>query len=581
MASLRTPSARATAALALGSLTLAAAFVVQSSGPNQAAHFALVRSLATGTAEIDPRETIDASYVDGRYYAAKAPGLALWSLPWYGTLRGAGLQDAKLSREGYRDRLWQLTLVGAVLPLLLLLVAMYIVVERVVPGYGLPSSALLAAGTLLLPFSTLYFDHILAAALGFAAFGVVFCQREIARSRWWLLAAGVVAGLAVVVEFPLAIVAVVLGLYAAAGTRPFTRAATYAAGVAIGLVPLAAYNWWAFGLPWKLAYTNALTAPAGSGAPSVGANDEGFYGVGLPDLRAALSLLVSEKGLLVVMPLAVAALVGLPLVWRAGRRLEALVCGGVPVLFLAYNAAYYLPFGGQSPGPRFLVPALPFLALPLGFALRARPLVVAGIGLVSVGVMALATITGPLTGVEYSVDTWFDRLGDGAVVETVTARLGVEPAWVAALPFAALLAVALGLALARLPLRAAVRADALLLVAVLGAWLLIVLVAPDLVPADEAHETDEGALAVLLVLGVIAIALNAALRSGRLALLVLAPAFVLQAPRLEQRPRLSLLVAAVLFAAAAGLWLWHRRTWSPPGDALDHPPPERPLASSR
>ena len=50
----------------------------------------------------------------------------------------------------------------------------------------------------------------------------------------------------------------------------------------------------------------------------------------------------------------------------------------------------------------------------------------------------------------------------------------------------------------------------------------------------------------------IAIALNAALRSGRLALLVLAPAFVLQAPRLEQRPRLSLLVAAVLFAAAAG-----------------------------
>ena len=94
MASLRTPSARATAALSLGSLTLAAAFVVQSSGPNQAAHFALVRSLATGTAEIDPRETIDASYVDGRYYAAKAPGLALWSLPWYGTLRGAGLQDA-------------------------------------------------------------------------------------------------------------------------------------------------------------------------------------------------------------------------------------------------------------------------------------------------------------------------------------------------------------------------------------------------------------------------------------------------------------------------------------------------------
>ena len=68
MPSLRTPSSRATAALALGSLALAATFVVQSSGPNQAAHFALVRSLTAGTAVIDPRETIDASYVDGRLH---------------------------------------------------------------------------------------------------------------------------------------------------------------------------------------------------------------------------------------------------------------------------------------------------------------------------------------------------------------------------------------------------------------------------------------------------------------------------------------------------------------------------------
>ena len=113
----------------------------------------------------------------------------------------------------------------------------------------------------------------------------------------------------------------------------------------------------------------------------------------------------------------------------------------------------------------------------------------------------------------------------------------------------------------------------------LGAWLLVVLVAPDLVPADEANGTDEGALAALLVLAVIAVALHATQRSG-LALLVLAAAFVLQAPDLEHRPRLSLLVAAGLFAVAAGLWLWLRRR-SPPRGALDHPSPERPLASSR
>ena len=87
---------RVGSALAVSALVLAAAFVVQSNGPNQAAHFALVRSLASGTAEIDPGETIDASFVDGHYYAAKAPGLALFTLPWYGALRAVGLQRGSL-----------------------------------------------------------------------------------------------------------------------------------------------------------------------------------------------------------------------------------------------------------------------------------------------------------------------------------------------------------------------------------------------------------------------------------------------------------------------------------------------------
>ena len=92
----RKPSTRrAVATVAL--VALAAVLVVQASGPNQAAHFALVRALADGTAEIDPRETIDAAYVDGRFYAAKAPGLALTTLPWYVGLRAVGLQDGDLA----------------------------------------------------------------------------------------------------------------------------------------------------------------------------------------------------------------------------------------------------------------------------------------------------------------------------------------------------------------------------------------------------------------------------------------------------------------------------------------------------
>lgn len=544
--------------------------MVSNSGPNQAAHFALVRALASGTAQIDPHETIDSAYIDGRFYAAKAPGLAMLTLPWYGTLRALGLQSAPPGEAGYRHRLWELGLFGSVLPMLLLVLLMYVAADRVLPGYGLPAAILVGAGTLLLPFATLFFDHVLSAALGFGAFFLLLGG----RTRTRLLGAGLLAGLAVTVEFPLGIVAVVLGVYAAVGGDRIRRLLAYTAGFLAGLAPLVAYNTWAFGSPFTLSYTNALRAPLGTGAPVVGANEHGLYGVGVPDPRAALSLLVSEKGLLVVTPLAIAALFGLPLLWRAGRRAESVVCTAVPLVFLTYNAGYYLPYGGQSPGPRFLVPALPFLVLPLAFVLRARPLVVVGIGVVSVGVMAMATITGPLTGVEYSIDTWFDRVGDGSAVETVFGWLGVEPSWVAALPFAALLALALGAALVRLPFPAAWRRELPLLAGVVGAWLLIVLVAPDLQPADEAHETDEGAIAVLLVLATIAIALHVAARSSRIGLLVLAPLFVLQLPRLESRPRASLLVAVVVLAFAVGAWRrLHRATITATLSPLETPPP--------
>ena len=274
-----------------------------------------------------------------------------------------------------------MNLVGSVLPFLALLLLVLVAVERVVPGYGLPTALLLGIGTLLLPFATLFFDHVLAAMLGFAAFVVLLAARGHPAAWWPPAVAGLLAGLAIVAEFPLALVTAVLAGYAALGASPVRRVGAYLAGAALGVAPLLAYNTWALGGPFRLSYTNALEAPVGDGTtPVVGANDEGFYGVGLPDPRAALSLLVSEKGLLVVSPLVLAALAGLPLLWRSGRRAEALVCGSVPLAFLAYNAAYYLPFGGQGPGPRFLVAALPFLALPLGMALRARPLVVTGVG---------------------------------------------------------------------------------------------------------------------------------------------------------------------------------------------------------
>ena len=71
-------------------------------------------------------------------------------------------------------------------------------------------------GTLVLPFATVYFSHVLAAALGFGAFGLLWKEREAPQRLALVAAAGFLSGFAVTTEYPLAIVGVILGIYAVA-----------------------------------------------------------------------------------------------------------------------------------------------------------------------------------------------------------------------------------------------------------------------------------------------------------------------------------------------------------------------------
>jgi hypothetical protein len=539
--------------VAIAALGVAFALVEQDPGPAPVAHFALVRALADGTAEIGPGVTIDSAYIGGRYYANKAPGLAFALLPAYLGLRQLGLQPRASAAAGggaYRHRLWELTLFGAVLPAVVLMLLMLVAVERLWPGYGPLTAILLGAGTLLLPFATLLFGHVLSATLGFAAFVVLLLERD-RPTVWRAWLAGLLAGFAVVVEYPLAIVALVLAGYVASRSAAGRRLAAYAGGCLIGVLPLAAYNTWAFGSPTTMSYTNVIEAPSGTGPPTLGSgNSTGFYGVTFPDLRAALTLLLSEKGLFVVAPLCVVALCGLPLLWRAGRRAETIVCAAVPALFLTYNAAYFIPFGGQGPGPRFLVPALPFLALPLAATLRRSLPAALLLGLVSIGVMALATATAPLvTGADHALGDWSRHLRHGDLMASSLLGDG-SPALV---PAALLVVLALCLALAGLaPDRDALR-PGLVAVLVVPAWIVTAVAAPKLLPADAAHGTRAGTLAVVCLVVAIAAGLALVARRGSVVAVGLAPLALLALPAVNTRQQLSLLVAAAALGLVAVL----------------------------
>src|SRR4030095_2067632 len=85
--------------------------------------------------------------------------------------------------------------------------------ERLPPTLGAAAAITLALGTLVFPFATLYFAHVLAAALAFWAFFLLWREREREPRLAVVAAAGGMAGLAVTVENTLGIAAIALALY--------------------------------------------------------------------------------------------------------------------------------------------------------------------------------------------------------------------------------------------------------------------------------------------------------------------------------------------------------------------------------
>jgi hypothetical protein len=317
------------------------------------------------------------------------------------------------------------------------------------------------------------------------------------------ICAGLLGGASLLFEYPLGLAVAALLVYVAFVRGP-RRGLAFAAGTSLPVAALLLYNQWAFGSFLHFSYRYALPLRTDSSGRVIGENDVGFFGIGRPSGQAFVELLLSPRGLVTLTPICILGAVGIAMHFRRNRA-EAALLASIVVLFLTYNTGYTLnaagPFGGDSPGPRFLIAMLPFLLVPLGLAARAAPGATAALLTVSIAAMALVTSTTPMLGGE-ETGRWMRELRSGTFVDTVVTPLTATDL-VAILPFAAGIGTLLAVGLHDVLRRAATQpAYAAFEAATAGiAWLLTL---------QASHHYREGSRTAAILAIVIAVLMGAA-----------------------------------------------------------------------
>jgi hypothetical protein len=348
--------------LLLLALIACVAFVpVYRAGDQDLSRLCLSQALVHGHLSNDTclAPSFDKSLFGGHLYSDKAPGLSVAAIPAVEALRLRPVDQI----QGSDSRLWGVRLLTTGIAFLLGVFLVGRIGEGLAPGRGAGALVAFGLGTIVAPLAATSFSHDSAATLALGAFALAWRRQP--------LLAGLVSGAALLVEYQTAAILVILGAYLALTSgRAVGR---YAAGVLPGVALLLIYNALAFGSPFHLSYRYVALKQQATG----------FFGIGLPHLHSTYLVLIGSSGLLLISPVLAATVYGLVLLGRT-HRTEAIVCGAVAAFFLVLNCGYYVPYGGTLLGPRFFVPALPFLALGLGPAFARRPRLTGALTVLSV-----------------------------------------------------------------------------------------------------------------------------------------------------------------------------------------------------
>jgi hypothetical protein len=343
---------------------------------------------------VEGLRTIDMAFYNHHYYSDKAIGTsvigAILYAPMYLGIKLTGIQP------DLQDIKYLLTFLVIGLPSAFAGSLLFVFCETIT-GSRLRSyltTLAIMLGTMILPFSAVFFGHVLAGALLFISFFLIFqlkLKPNLSNQPVYLFLIGFLLGFAFLTEYPVAIIIFPLVLY-------FLNIihvkwsfrwliATILPPLIGGLIPITlmlVYNKLCFGNPLSIGYQYIDNMYQSQMA-------QGFMGIGIPQFKVIFYLTFHPAmGLFCQSPVLLMPLIGFFYILRDKTyRIEGIISLFAFISMLLVNSGYFLWWGGGSFAPRHLIPMLMFLGIPLAMLpKRWIPLVII-LGVISFGQMLI------------------------------------------------------------------------------------------------------------------------------------------------------------------------------------------------
>ncbi len=335
----------------------------------------------------------DHAFNQDHYYSGFPPGASFIALPAYAILKPFTyfIPDEVAGFPKFQIKTLLLNILATLLIIIPLSALLAVLLYRASGHFikdkraRILAALLLSFGSIIFYYSTTFDARVLATFFSFAAFYMLFTARLKGSKPRQLFIAGLLASVAITIEYMQVVVAVILFIYLISFLRD-RRVFYFIAGGIIPVLLMLSYHNAAFDSPFSTGYDFR------QGEDSWIGEKEMFSGFSLLNLwHYTFS---PRYGIFFYMPVLLLCFYGLYLGFKEKREFwREWAVGGL--VFLSY-ILIIISFVSESPctfGPRYLIVLIPFLALPLALAIRNVGLIIASlIGAASVFVNALPVL---------------------------------------------------------------------------------------------------------------------------------------------------------------------------------------------